>query len=620
MASKGPVFVGGCPRSGTTLVTSVLRDLGLDPGVPEGEIKPLEEPEFSAACEWMLRTLNGRTWDNPVQVNPSIRTTARLSLIKRRNAVRKDPRLAATWRAWLEAFPNGRVILMIRHPLDVAASLVRRERAKPIDLVDCAPIEQEAPGGPDEVTLTPWPIVSQACLSYHGAFRVWQKYERLIHSALSIHDYDDRLLILRFEDLIEQPDEIVGQIADHAGLDLGDYRLAPNRLRRYAWRRDPKLVAMWEEVKDEVPRWGYRNVSAEDDTPKRDLVWWRGLPENAQDTAVEMFTISEFKAEGHRIRSAQVDSGAQVLDPVAADEYPATFNLVSTAGCAPGLHRHRVRQVLANIDRGMGWGIERGQLQDVPAYIVGNGPSAELAREMLPTRAEGRAGAVFAINGAAEMFPGDHDFWACSCALWPDGDEEWLDRHLSNWSAFDHTGADGIFQVYTSARAVDQFRTQGGVDAHFYVGLQKNPYRNLLDNHHGLPSFQEGIQGVVSVIHAAYWLGCAPIVLFGIDQCRPLEWSGSDRIHSQEGAGWRPSGIQETQWYRREGLVGPVETCDQFLIAGQHVSAIAMWLSDTGWPIVNASRGLDFGFAPAVDPYDYLREIEPNVRAVAKPA
>lgn len=83
-----------------------------------------------------------------------------------------------------EHFPQAKFIEMVRHPLDVVCSLM------------------DQPWGPnDPAAAAIW----------------WDRSQRAIaRSGMSA----DRLLIVRLEDLIDQPDDVVGSMAAHLGLDV----------------------------------------------------------------------------------------------------------------------------------------------------------------------------------------------------------------------------------------------------------------------------------------------------------------------------------------------------------------------------------------------------------------
>lgn len=330
--------------------------------------------------------------------------------------------------------------------------------------------------------------------------------------------------------------------------------------------------------------------------------WRGGLPRAAREAFCRLFKVGEYEMpDGTRIRAAQIHDGrgssAVLVDPVDASDLPEAFGCVRMQPPPAAYDLYRRGQVLAHrmADR-LKWGWTRNQLAGRPAYIVGSGPSAMAAREAIPTRGS-RHGVVFAINNAAKVFPGDHDFWCLGDALWPNDRDDWQDRLLDEWATHDHAGACGLFHAYANARAVNQFLDQGGCHTDFYLAWNQNPYRAIAGV--SLPGFVTGLQGLIEIVHVAYWLGCAPIVLFGVDEARAVDGP----MHGVETVGWR-SGTEPTGlgWRRHPGLFGEVETCEAMLLTAMLLAAESAFLADDGVPVFNSSRGLDLLFAQYLDP------------------
>ena len=330
--------------------------------------------------------------------------------------------------------------------------------------------------------------------------------------------------------------------------------------------------------------------------------WRGGLPVEARRAFCELYQVGEYDlGDGRKIRAASIPDPAKdgsrivIVDPIDASDTPSAWECVKMQPPPAAYDLYRCGQVLAHRDaERLGWGWTRGQFAGRPAYIVGSGPSALRAREAIPRRGV-RRGLVFAINNAAKIFPGDHDFWCLGDALWPDRQPEWQARLLAEWAEHDHTGAWGLFMAYANARAVAQFHDRGGMRADFYLGYNANPYRKLAGA--DLPGFITGLQAIVEVVHAAAWLGCVPIVLFGVDEAREV----SGATHAIETVGWR-TGTTPTTWQRHPGLFGNVETCPQFTLTAMILSAEGAFLQDAEIPVFNASSGLDLLFALYLDP------------------
>jgi hypothetical protein len=110
------VFVLGCPRSGTTFLG---RSLGsLDGFVDLGEVQPLKAaiPELAAL--------------DPAVASPRVRAildrTRRLGLVGARRAVEQTPETVYVAEAAALAFPQGRLVHLVRDGRDVVCSLLER--------------------------------------------------------------------------------------------------------------------------------------------------------------------------------------------------------------------------------------------------------------------------------------------------------------------------------------------------------------------------------------------------------------------------------------------------------------------------------------------------------------
>jgi len=143
--SPPAVCIAGMHRSGTSLVARMLRLGGVSLGPPEelalgteGETYRLEENRFFVDLNRRLLESFGGAWDLPPEfpegwhLGPGLeplRDEAR-ALIGRLSASPawgwKDPRNSLTLPFWQSLVPGLRVVVCLRHPLEVAESLGRR--------------------------------------------------------------------------------------------------------------------------------------------------------------------------------------------------------------------------------------------------------------------------------------------------------------------------------------------------------------------------------------------------------------------------------------------------------------------------------------------------------------
>ena len=115
-ATERPVFVVGSPRSGTTFMAGCLGQL---PGfVDLGEVKPLKFslPELADLPEAEAARRLRRTLEQ----------VRRLGLVRRLRAVEQTPETSFAVGAAQRAYPQGKVVHMVRDGRDVVCSLIAK--------------------------------------------------------------------------------------------------------------------------------------------------------------------------------------------------------------------------------------------------------------------------------------------------------------------------------------------------------------------------------------------------------------------------------------------------------------------------------------------------------------
>ncbi len=267
--NRPPIIIMGMHRSGTALLTRMLESLGLFVGwKKEGNH---EAVLFFNLNNWLLSQASA-SWDNPSPfgsllerpdlIDPvtrylkghigTIHAASYLGIpryILDRSVFRisrpwgwKDPRNTITLPVWLRLFPDARVICVERHGVDVANSLRVRQ-----GVILRKRTERLRRGGPS-YWLRPRRdgfTDSLRCRSLEGGFSLWEEYMR--EGRRHIDSIGDSGLVVRFEELLRAPEEILSRIVSFCELECtpGDLASAADladRSRAFAWKTDDELL------------------------------------------------------------------------------------------------------------------------------------------------------------------------------------------------------------------------------------------------------------------------------------------------------------------------------------------------------------------------------------------
>lgn len=279
-----PIIILGMHRSGTSLVSRMLEDMGLFVGWRKDVNN--EAWLFLRLNEWLLRQCGG-AWDNPMPIrhlldNPPARQAAlrylRFQLtspqairflgparyLRYRDVGRmnrlwgwKDPRNTFTLPLWLDLFPEARVIHVYRHGVDVAMSLQRRQ-GESVALAERRFRRQRLLHG-----LLPKRggfAESLRCARLEEALGLWSEY---MHSARAhVARLGDRVREVRYEDLLRNPGEELAALARFCRLPDSDTSLAQaagrvRASRALAHEQDAALRELADRWRDELRPFGY---------------------------------------------------------------------------------------------------------------------------------------------------------------------------------------------------------------------------------------------------------------------------------------------------------------------------------------------------------------------------
>lgn len=137
------VVVVGAPRSGTSMLAGLFVDAGLSPGrrlIPPSPSNPagfFEDLDVNAANDDLLAVLHATPWPGTEPPPRHLRwlgayegrlhgtgpEPALRPLVPDRPFVLKDPRFCYTLPAWATVLPEVLVVVIVRHPAEVVASV-----------------------------------------------------------------------------------------------------------------------------------------------------------------------------------------------------------------------------------------------------------------------------------------------------------------------------------------------------------------------------------------------------------------------------------------------------------------------------------------------------------------
>ena len=203
-----PIAITGMHRSGTSMITRALHDSGLhligagaEELIDAAEDNPegFWENKAIVACNDDLLEATAGAWDNPPELPPQAvddprvhhvaeaATTAIAALSEHEHWGFKDPRICLTAAYWLDLLPDLRFIVCVRHPLEVALSLKRRNQN-----------------------------------SYSLGLALWERYYASVLEVIPA----DRRLVTHYDTFFVDPEGEIARLCAFAGLEP-----APPRVR-----------------------------------------------------------------------------------------------------------------------------------------------------------------------------------------------------------------------------------------------------------------------------------------------------------------------------------------------------------------------------------------------------
>jgi hypothetical protein len=279
LRQASPLVVIGMHRSGTRLLVDVLERLGVFMGADrQGDAESIA---FMLINEGILQQC-GAFWSEPMSAHfllsqpaaaDQLAAVARQALDAqleqyvgatgwhRKSANEwpafgwKDPRNTFTLPVWLRVFPSLRVIHILRHGVDVAASLSRRH-AEALRAATGQPVPPALTVIRDHVLGI---LSSRRGWTLAEALTMWEQYvEKARQESAAL---GERALEIRFEDLLARPESVIPAVAQFCGVAVPpkqrELLAGLEEGRAFAFRRDPKLVAFADSAREVLVRYGY---------------------------------------------------------------------------------------------------------------------------------------------------------------------------------------------------------------------------------------------------------------------------------------------------------------------------------------------------------------------------
>ncbi len=281
MSKKSPIIIGGMHRSGTSMVTNILQKAGLTIG---RKLDSNNESLFFQRINIWMMTLLGASWDAPKsfkdidkEIKQNIVSQLDALLNSRTNSLYfgwsaiikkgsfneidnpwgwKDPRNSFTASIWKEVFPDLKAIYIIRHPIDTAESLLRRQKKEKNKDINRPKQYSDLVKSLLSITHTSYNS-SMLLNSYEDCFNLIDLYYKQI-----LDNIDDNSLIIKFEDIISYPDTVIRKILNYCNLTLDKKTMIDvinniDKTKGYAYRRNVDLLNYEKSFRQLIEDMGY---------------------------------------------------------------------------------------------------------------------------------------------------------------------------------------------------------------------------------------------------------------------------------------------------------------------------------------------------------------------------
>jgi hypothetical protein len=173
----------------------------------------------------------------------------------------KDPRTVFTLPLWLRLFPGARLVYIVRNGIDVAKSLMVRERkllALRTKRFDERMQKFSLRSSLDRAGYKGSP----RCLTLAGGFDLWAEYVQ--QADANLRGLSNPTITLRYEDVLAEPKKHLPELARFCELEASENAIAKvakqiDGSRALAFTTDPESAAFYETVKENpwMKKFGY---------------------------------------------------------------------------------------------------------------------------------------------------------------------------------------------------------------------------------------------------------------------------------------------------------------------------------------------------------------------------
>ena len=281
--ADSPIIILGMHRSGTSMITSFLKKMGLFVGEDVFDDVHNESKYFLQVNDELLKRVNA-SWDSVdnfhyflrsnelvemalSRMNYDLQNTKRIGLksvkiqdyLGHRSSLAsintpwgwKDPRTVVTAPLWLKLFPNAKIVYIVRNGVDVASSLQTRA------IKDFKRKKEKYDKKFNRRTGSRSKLESSSyrgsarCLFLEGAFSLWEEYMESAEKTISNMSNDK--IVIKYEDLLQSPATYLRESAafcDISNEEISDIASGVKLDRGSAYLNNPELKEFYQQAKD----------------------------------------------------------------------------------------------------------------------------------------------------------------------------------------------------------------------------------------------------------------------------------------------------------------------------------------------------------------------------------